>query len=87
MPNVDQESGTRHPKEPDRTLRATREVDENAKGSGCLGMQLTPLFEDASIAKANATSGLLGDDGDDEYTLSSWVEVGMVVEIEQQAPR
>ncbi|KAI1327152.1 hypothetical protein F5Y16DRAFT_410504 [Xylariaceae sp. FL0255] len=84
MPNVDQDTGMRHPREPDRTLRATREIDEGAKGHGCLGMQMTPLFEDASIVKAGSRSGLLGDNSDDEYKLSTWVEVGMALEVEQR---
>lgn len=45
MPNVDPETGVRHAKEPDRSLRAKRAVDEGAPLSGCLGMQLTPLFD------------------------------------------
>ena len=45
MPNVNPENGTRHPVEPDRTLRAEREIDEGAPKKGCLGMQLTPLFD------------------------------------------
>ncbi|KAK4176696.1 hypothetical protein QBC36DRAFT_328673 [Triangularia setosa] len=46
MPNVDQDSGYRHPAEPDRSLRKLRDVDEGARLKGCLGMQLTPLFDD-----------------------------------------
>lgn len=38
------ETGTRHAIEPDRTLRANREIDEGAPKKGCLGMQVTPLF-------------------------------------------
>ncbi|KAI1776839.1 hypothetical protein F4818DRAFT_360614 [Hypoxylon cercidicola] len=45
MPNVDQENGFRHPREPDKSLRAKRAVDEGAPLMGCLGMQLTPLFD------------------------------------------
>ncbi|KAK1759452.1 molybdenum cofactor sulfurase [Echria macrotheca] len=45
MPNVDQETGHRHPVEPDRSLRKFRDVDPGAKKKGCLGMQLTPLFD------------------------------------------
>ncbi len=45
LPNVDQDTGTRHPVEPDRTLRAHRDIDDGAPNMGCLGMQLTPLFD------------------------------------------
>ena len=48
MPNVDQENGIRHPVEPDRSLRKLREVDAGARLMGCLGMQLTPLFDEAT---------------------------------------
>lgn len=65
MPNVDPDTGTRHPVEPDRSLRRFREVDEGAKLKGCLGMQMTPLFDKADLP-------------DD---LESWVEVGMSVEV------
>ncbi|KAI2624259.1 hypothetical protein GGR54DRAFT_568287 [Hypoxylon sp. NC1633] len=50
MPNVDPANGFRHPREPDKSLRAKRAVDEGAPLSGCLGMQLTPLF-DASLGE------------------------------------
>ena len=45
MPNVDPANGVRHPTEPDKSLRAKRAVDEGAPLNGCLGMQLTPLFD------------------------------------------
>ncbi|KAK3294838.1 uncharacterized protein B0H64DRAFT_443870 [Chaetomium fimeti] len=44
LPNVNQETGFRHPVQPDKALRKFREVDEGAKHMGCLGMQVTPLF-------------------------------------------
>ncbi|KAI0478884.1 hypothetical protein GGR56DRAFT_689953 [Xylariaceae sp. FL0804] len=47
LPNVDQDSGVRHPSEPDRSLRSRRDVDEGAPRMGCLGMQLTPLFDES----------------------------------------
>ncbi|KAK0672270.1 putative MOSC domain-containing protein [Cercophora samala] len=66
MPNVNQDSGFRHPVEPDRSLRKLRDVDEGARLKGCLGMQLTPLFDDDDKKKKK---------------LESWVEVGMGVEV------
>lgn len=86
MPNVDSVTGHRHPREPDRSLRALRNVDEGAPLHGCLGMQLTPLFE-VDEARGSlpdkARSGLLGDDDPDDGR-SSWVAVGMRVEVEER---
>lgn len=65
LPNVDQDTGHRHPVEPDRALRKHRDVDEGAKLKGCLGMQVTPLFPNTSSPE----------------NLESWVEVGMSVEV------
>lgn len=55
MPNVHQSTGERHPAEPDRSLREHRSVDEGAPGSGCLGMQLTPLFANTERPEDLAT--------------------------------
>ncbi|KAK4126189.1 hypothetical protein N657DRAFT_642977 [Parathielavia appendiculata] len=65
MPNVDQDTGHRHPVEPDKALRKFRDVDEGAKHKGCLGMQLTPLFSKT----------------ESHEDLESWVEVGMSVQL------
>ncbi|KAK5660222.1 hypothetical protein OQA88_12756 [Cercophora sp. LCS_1] len=65
MPNVDQDSGARHPVEPDRSLRKFRDVDEGAKNKGCLGMQLTPLFDQTDVPEA----------------METWVALGMSVEV------
>ena len=65
LPNVDPDTGFRHPVEPDKSLRKHREVDEGAKLMGCLGMQLTPLFSKT----------------DSPEDLESWVEVGMTVDV------
>ncbi|KAK4039044.1 hypothetical protein C8A01DRAFT_16931 [Parachaetomium inaequale] len=65
LPNVDQDTGHRHPVQPDKALRKFREVDEGAKHMGCLGMQVTPLFP-----KTNTPEDL-----------ESWVEVGMSVQV------
>jgi hypothetical protein len=64
---VDQDSGHRHPVEPDKALRKFRDIDEGAPRMGCLGMQLTPLFDTSSDT-----------DPDD---LESWIEEGMTVEV------
>lgn len=82
MPNVDPGTGDRHPREPDRSLRALRAVDKGSPLNGCLGMQLTPLFEvDDEAAKSG--SGLLGDDDPDDGR-SAWIAVGMTVDVEER---
>ncbi|KAI9779257.1 MAG: hypothetical protein M1839_007509 [Geoglossum umbratile] len=48
LPNTDQESGVRHPSEPDRTLRSFRCIDKGAK-SACLGMQMVSAAELSEI--------------------------------------
>ncbi|KAK3487724.1 uncharacterized protein B0T23DRAFT_213049 [Neurospora hispaniola] len=78
MPNVDQDTGFRHPAEPDRSLRKYRDVDPGIKGVGSLGMQLTPLFCDP-------TSDVEGVDPDN-MVMESWVEVGMSVEVLSRGP-
>ncbi|KAK4450074.1 molybdenum cofactor sulfurase [Podospora aff. communis PSN243] len=65
LPNVDQDTGLRHPVEPDRSLRKFRNVDPGAKNNGCLGMQLTPLFEKTAEPEG----------------METWLEVGMGVEV------
>ncbi|OAA58062.1 Molybdenum cofactor sulfurase [Niveomyces insectorum RCEF 264] len=45
LPNVNPDTGERHPREPDFSLRKHREIDAGAPKMGCLGMQLTPLFD------------------------------------------
>ncbi|KAK0627216.1 hypothetical protein B0T14DRAFT_535141 [Immersiella caudata] len=65
LPNVDQDTGLRHPVEPDRSLRKFRNVDPGAKHNGCLGMQLTPLFDETSESGG----------------METWLEVGMGVDV------
>lgn len=77
MPNVDQDTGFRHPAEPDRSLRKFRDVDPGIKGVGCLGMQLTPLFNDPTTTAEPANSR----PNTDDMVMDSWVEVGMDVEV------
>ena len=68
MPNVDPANGIRHAKEPDFSLRKHRDVDQGAPKLGCLGMQLCPVFPNADGAK----------------TLSSFIEVGMEIDVLQR---
>ncbi|KAI3331528.1 MOSC domain-containing protein [Xylariaceae sp. AK1471] len=83
MLNVDQETGGIHLREPDHSLRTRRDVDEGAPMMGCLGMQLTPLFEEYTTAQSKLRSGLLGDDDTNDGP-SIWVAVGMTVDVEER---
>ncbi|KAK0643617.1 hypothetical protein B0T16DRAFT_430167 [Cercophora newfieldiana] len=65
LPNVDQDTGLRYPVEPDRSLRKFRNVDPGAKHNGCLGMQLTPLFDKTDTPEA----------------METWLETGMSVDV------
>lgn len=58
LPNVNPDNGIRHPVEPDKTLRAQRAVDEGAPKKGCLGMQMTPLFEDMTCPETYLEVGM-----------------------------
>jgi uncharacterized protein YcbX len=42
LPNVDPDTGERHPVEPDKTLKSFRCIDEGDPLNACLGMQLVP---------------------------------------------
>lgn len=68
LPNVDPDTGVRHDSQPDKSLRTFRNVDEGAPKSGCLGMQLTPLFGDAKVGAG----------------MENLIEVGMPVQILEQ---
>jgi uncharacterized protein YcbX len=46
LPNVDPESGVRDRVEPERTMRSYRIIDKGSS-SACLGMQVTPLIDQA----------------------------------------
>lgn len=80
MPNVDQDTGFRHPAEPDRSLRKYRDVDPGINGVGCLGMQLTPLFRDPTTEAEAASPSA------DDMVMDSWVEVGMDIEVLGRGP-
>lgn len=45
LPNVDPETGVRHPVEPDKTMRSFRCIDEGFSAKACLGMQLVPAVK------------------------------------------
>ncbi|ETS82790.1 hypothetical protein PFICI_04666 [Pestalotiopsis fici W106-1] len=68
LPNVDPDTGDRHPRQPDKSLRALRNVDPGAPKNGCLGVQACPLFADAV----------------DEEDREGWIGVGMEVQVEKR---
>jgi uncharacterized protein YcbX len=45
LPNVDPDTGKKHAKEPDKTMRSFRQIDEGAPMLACLGMQMVPAKE------------------------------------------
>lgn len=46
LPNVDPDTGERHPAEPDRTLKAYRRIDDGDRTNACLGLQLVPARQE-----------------------------------------
>ncbi|KAL4742653.1 hypothetical protein BDV11DRAFT_210888 [Aspergillus similis] len=49
LPNVDPDTGTRHPSEPDRTLKSYRRIDKGDLTNACLGMQAVPAVKGALV--------------------------------------
>lgn len=49
LPNTNQTTGEKHPKEPYTTLRSYRRIDEGAPNHHCLGMQMVPALERSEI--------------------------------------
>ncbi|KAL4749126.1 hypothetical protein BDW72DRAFT_214331 [Aspergillus terricola var. indicus] len=47
LPNVDPDTGIRHPSEPDRTLKSYRRIDKGDLTNACLGMQAVPAVKGA----------------------------------------
>lgn len=45
LPNVDPDTGVRHPREPDRTLKRYRRIDVGDLTNACLGMQCVPAVK------------------------------------------
>lgn len=45
LPNVDPDTGIRHPVEPDRTLKSFRRIDAGDPNNACMGMQLVPAVQ------------------------------------------
>ncbi|KAL6795220.1 hypothetical protein J3E68DRAFT_340507 [Trichoderma sp. SZMC 28012] len=68
LPNVDPATGIRHKVEPDNSLRKYRNIDEGAPKSGCMGMQLCPIFPKT----------------DDPEDLELSLEVGMEIKVLQR---
>lgn len=68
LPNVDPETGERHPVQPDKALRSLRNVDPGAPKTGCLGVQACPLFD----------QGLAEEDRE------GWIGVGMELQVQER---
>ena len=49
LPNVDPETGLKHPSEPDKTLKSFRCIDEGDPLNACLGLQLVPVLQAGSV--------------------------------------
>ncbi|KAI5294057.1 hypothetical protein KEM55_006790 [Ascosphaera atra] len=49
LPNVDPDTGIRHPVEPDKTMRSFRCIDEGDPKKACLGMQLVPSVQEFEL--------------------------------------
>ena len=51
LPNVNQITGIKDKLEPNKTLRATRDIDPGASPAACLGMQLVPALEKGATVR------------------------------------
>ncbi|KAL5000990.1 hypothetical protein BDV10DRAFT_161157 [Aspergillus recurvatus] len=49
LPNVDPDTGIRHPSEPNRTLKSYRRIDKGDLTNACLGMQAVPAVRGALL--------------------------------------
>ncbi|KAI2832068.1 hypothetical protein CBS147343_4806 [Aspergillus niger] len=49
LPNVDPDTGVRHPREPDRTLKRYRRIDAGDLTNACLGMQCVPAVREFTL--------------------------------------
>ncbi|KAL4992720.1 hypothetical protein BDW68DRAFT_172748 [Aspergillus falconensis] len=58
LPNVDPDTGIRHPFEPDRTLKSYRKIDKGDLANACLGMQAVPAVRESQIRVGDAISVL-----------------------------
>ncbi|KAI9368710.1 hypothetical protein BJX61DRAFT_203683 [Aspergillus egyptiacus] len=58
LPNVDPDTGIRHPSEPDRTLKGYRRIDEGDLTNACLGMQGVPGVQESRIRVGDVVSVL-----------------------------
>ncbi|BCS28649.1 MOSC domain protein [Aspergillus puulaauensis] len=58
LPNVDPDTGIRHPREPDRTLKSYRRIDKGDLTNACLGMQGVPAVQESRIRVGDAVSVL-----------------------------
>ncbi|KAI9817904.1 MAG: hypothetical protein M1832_004524 [Thelocarpon impressellum] len=66
LPNIDPETGEKHPTEPDKTLMSFRCVDDGAGKNASLGMQMVPASNGSGIVKVGDTIHVL-EIGDHHY--------------------
>ncbi|KAL5356799.1 hypothetical protein BJX96DRAFT_187466 [Aspergillus floccosus] len=58
LPNVDPDTGVRHPAEPDRTLKSYRRIDPGDYSNAALGMQLVPVPREFTLRVGDAVEVL-----------------------------
>ncbi|EAU32889.1 conserved hypothetical protein [Aspergillus terreus NIH2624] len=58
LPNVDPDTGVRHPAEPDRTLKSYRRIDPGDYSNAALGMQLVPVAREFTLRVGDAVEVL-----------------------------
>ncbi|KAL5340391.1 hypothetical protein BJX70DRAFT_125813 [Aspergillus crustosus] len=58
LPNVDPDTGIRHPVEPDRTLKSYRRIDRGDLTNACLGMQGVPAVKESRVRVGDQISVL-----------------------------
>ncbi|KAL2812667.1 hypothetical protein BDW59DRAFT_178529 [Aspergillus cavernicola] len=76
LPNVDPDTGIRHPAEPDKTLKGYRRIDPGDLTNACLGMQGVPALQEFRIRVGDAVSVL----GTGEHRYIKMLAPGEVVE-------
>ena len=51
LPNVDQETGKKHPEQPEQVLKSFRKIDPGCKNHACLGMMMVPVSPEPTEIK------------------------------------
>jgi len=50
LPNTDQDTGVKHPAEPDKTMKKYRNIDKGSPMNACMGLQLVPKEQEAVVS-------------------------------------